>query len=169
VANFLPSHKVAAIHEGLNAGMSLRAIAKFARVSKITVSRYAPRNAERTCRCGASTAHRGWCWWRFAGSPLRQAFVSGWGRGRRPKEYYLSLVAARVIGRFARHWECPKRPRVDWALADALLDEHMAREELALFFDVGETYLRTALERRKRLGLTEHGYGGRRKYVSTRR
>lgn len=74
VSNYLPPETVGEIFTGLQAGMSLRAVARMAGVSTNTVRRYIPKDALRQCPCGAPAGHKGWCKDRYAKSPARQAF-----------------------------------------------------------------------------------------------
>lgn len=75
MANFLPQPRVDAILSGAQAGMSLRWIARTVGISKNTVKRYLPLAGEdRSCPCGGPAGHQGWCKWRYAQSPARQAF-----------------------------------------------------------------------------------------------
>lgn len=73
--NYLPVEVVAEIKAACEAGLSLRAIARMTGVATNTVRRYIPTASARPqrCQCGAPAGHQGWCKWRYARSPARQA------------------------------------------------------------------------------------------------
>ena len=85
--NVLPPVLSDMIQRLLAAGHGVRAVAAEVGVAKNTVTRYRQlllRHAAPRCPCGAPIGHNGFCAWRFARSPRRQALIRAWTpRGRK--------------------------------------------------------------------------------------
>jgi hypothetical protein len=75
VSNFLPAEKLVLLSELAAKGLSTREIAKRAGISKNTVQRWIVMLRPDSCYCGKRASHKGWCWYRVAKSPARQAFL----------------------------------------------------------------------------------------------
>jgi hypothetical protein len=73
MGNYLKPNVADKLRGAFQSGMSLRKAAAFAGVAKATAARY--RGPLAQCKCGELQSHRGWCWWRYAASPARQAFM----------------------------------------------------------------------------------------------
>lgn len=56
------------------AGYSIREVCRRTGRARNTVQRYRPESVT-LCVCGKSSKHRGWCAWRYARSPRRQAVM----------------------------------------------------------------------------------------------
>src|SRR5688572_8718742 len=83
MANFLKQEKFEMLKAALAEGYGTRTVAKRVGCSHITVRRYIKLGLPRgRCGCGDSASHRGWCFWRYQQSPLRQAFIGAWNRAR---------------------------------------------------------------------------------------
>ncbi len=92
IQTYLSDETAEGLREGLARGMSIRPLARKLGISKATVSKFARVLPRGLCGCGSEGGHRGWCWWRFRRSPLRQAVI------RRlhgvPPERWVSAYAA---------------------------------------------------------------------------
>lgn len=71
----------------------------------------------------------------------------------------MQIRACRAVAKFARWTVAKPRGKIDWALAEILLEEHASREELAEFFGVSLRYLRDMMRNRRRGGLSAYGTG----------
>lgn len=75
MSNFLSSEKLVKLADLASQGLSTREIAKRVGIAKNTVQRWIVILRPEKCYCGKKAAHRGWCWYRTARSPSRQAFL----------------------------------------------------------------------------------------------
>lgn len=74
--NFIPPDKEQKLEAAYRAGLSIRSAAQFADVAKGTARKYFRAYPPMDCPCGRRLPHRGWCSYRVAKSPKRQAILA---------------------------------------------------------------------------------------------
>jgi hypothetical protein len=75
----MKNHFRNAVARLMQAGFSIRAIARVTGLSRITIRNYREEMCvPHVCECGAEARHQGWCWARFQASKRRQDFMRRW-------------------------------------------------------------------------------------------
>lgn len=129
----------------LGAGKSLREVESMTGVSRKTVNdirRSVFQNADVLCGCGQEAGHKGWCSFRYAQSPERQAMMTRMGRP--PKIVNVELVKLlRAQGRPVR--EIAEMLHVTRTTIHRKLNEDRERGRMPPWFCLGILNTRAAL------------------------